>query len=645
MKKKWLVFLICCLFILGFFLPVTKTSNLFKSNLQNEPTIKKTSSGSDIDWWPMFHHDLRLSGYTTSTAPETNKVLWTIGSWENSWGDPQRSAPAIVNDKLYIGGIATSYPLISSSFFNLPYKKTPLDMNTIQDTIKSWSESFVQCVDVPSGEILWKTMLPNEYYTWGSVAVADELVYITATENYASTHGHLYCLHAQTGEILWNFTLEQWDYVSPIVSNGKVYVAGMVIYQWPSSDCILYCLDALTGVEIYNTTLGRGSPVDSPSFYDGHIFISVYDRESMETYLCCANAANGGVIWQKNLLGNFFGSSPVIYDNTVIVSSSYWYGAYDFSGILWCLDAETGQEQWHYTTDTVCSAWSTAAIAFGNVYFASSRDWDGTDRDGLGELRCLNVSTGEFLWNVTLGTWLYSSPAIANGMIYINSLDYRDGHGAVYCLNPTNGDIIWQYWLWFGSYSSPAVSDGTLFIAAPFCLYAFDDSAPLNNPPITTIAGSSKGKVGRIYNYTITAADPEESNLLVLIEWSDLMPGFDLLMCSSGESFTFSRSWDKGEYFIRARAQDINYAWSNWSVLEINITEITLKQSFLIGFIEEIKHEGEYAFVTTKLLLSVQRMPLDIRIISSGDEIIVSHDSTGFIGDHFIIGRFEADLD
>ena len=30
-----------------------------------------------IDWWPMFHHDLRHTGYSTSTASDINNLLWT----------------------------------------------------------------------------------------------------------------------------------------------------------------------------------------------------------------------------------------------------------------------------------------------------------------------------------------------------------------------------------------------------------------------------------------------------------------------------------------------------------------------------------------------------------------------------------------
>ena len=59
-----------------------------------------TEETTGIDWWPMFHHDLNHTGYSTSTGPETNNVLW---SYET--GDSVSSSPAVVDGKVYLGSI------------------------------------------------------------------------------------------------------------------------------------------------------------------------------------------------------------------------------------------------------------------------------------------------------------------------------------------------------------------------------------------------------------------------------------------------------------------------------------------------------------------------------------------------------------
>ena len=56
------------------------------------------NSDFSVDWWPMFHHDLCHTGFSTSSAPETNRVKWTYTT-----GDWVESSPAISNGKVYIG--------------------------------------------------------------------------------------------------------------------------------------------------------------------------------------------------------------------------------------------------------------------------------------------------------------------------------------------------------------------------------------------------------------------------------------------------------------------------------------------------------------------------------------------------------------
>jgi outer membrane protein assembly factor BamB len=585
MKKHLLVIGIIVLFIGTGVFPVTGIITDNENIIKNQTKVESESRNSATSggkWWPMFHHDVQLTGYTTSPSPSTNKVSWTVGSYTNEWDDPQRSAPAIVSNKLYVGAVETSFdPKIISVYPGIKLfenhflsRISPLDsVKVISPLI--WSEAMVKCVDVETGEELWETILPDKYFIRGSAAYSEGRVYITATNAYYNEYADLYCLDALTGDILWNVSMDQWDYTSQVVLNGKVYVAGMVVYEWPTSDCILYCLDAETGTEIYNSTLGSGSPVDSLAFYNDLIYISVFDRVLEKTYLYCAYASNGSVIWYKDLLGNFKGSSPVIYNDMVIVTSMFDSGGVECDGILWCLDATTGDELWNFTTDNKGNCWSTPAVAYGNIYMTASTIWIPPETDGKGEMFCLNSLNGDIIWNRTLGDWLYSSPAVANEKIYINSINYWNGHGYIHCLDALDGSIDWQYWLVTGSYSSPAVANGTLYIAAPLFLYALDDSAPASNPPQISISGPKEIKLGELYNFTIVAVDPEGSDLFMVIECSNDMPGGEWGEQASGESYKFRWGWYEkaDEYFIRARAQDDHHVWSEWEYFKVKASK------------------------------------------------------------------------
>jgi len=59
---------------------------------------KMETESANSDWWWMFRHDLRHTGYSTSTVPDTSNVLWkyATGGWITS-------SPAVADGKVYVG--------------------------------------------------------------------------------------------------------------------------------------------------------------------------------------------------------------------------------------------------------------------------------------------------------------------------------------------------------------------------------------------------------------------------------------------------------------------------------------------------------------------------------------------------------------
>ena len=60
--------------------------------------VQPVVASVEVDWWPMFHHDLSHSGYSTSTAPNTNNTIWNYTT-----DDSVFSSPAVVDGKIYFG--------------------------------------------------------------------------------------------------------------------------------------------------------------------------------------------------------------------------------------------------------------------------------------------------------------------------------------------------------------------------------------------------------------------------------------------------------------------------------------------------------------------------------------------------------------
>lgn len=61
---------------------------------------------STIDWWPTFHHDLTHAGYSTSTSPNTNQILWNYTT-----GGPVYASPAVADGIVYVGSIDGKFTL------------------------------------------------------------------------------------------------------------------------------------------------------------------------------------------------------------------------------------------------------------------------------------------------------------------------------------------------------------------------------------------------------------------------------------------------------------------------------------------------------------------------------------------------------
>jgi outer membrane protein assembly factor BamB len=116
-------------------------------------------------------------------------------------------------------------------------------------------------------------------------------------------------------------------------------------------------------------------------------------------------------------------------------------GVYDDGGIH-----PTGQLKWKYTTGDWVE--SSPAVANGIVY-VGSRDHN---------LYALDADTGALIWKYTTGGEVFSSPAVADGIVYAGSVDNN-----LYTLNASTGALIWKYTTGGEVLSSPAVANGVVY--------------------------------------------------------------------------------------------------------------------------------------------------------------------------------------
>jgi len=342
-------------------------------------------SGS-VDWWPMFHHDLDHTGYSTSKAPKTNQTWWTYTT-----GKEVTSSPAVADGRVFIGSDDDEVYALNATTGALIWSYTTGDYVHSSPAVADGKvyvgskDKNVYCLNASTGSLIWNYTTGNGV-TYSSPAVADGRVYV------GSCDYKVYCLNASTGSLIWSYTTGSPVESSPAVADGRVYIG--------SYDCKVYCLNASTGVFIWSYTTGN-QVISSPAVADGKVYVG-----SKDGGFYCLNASTGSLTWRIYWAGGFDYSSPAVVDGKVYV------GSYNTQNV-YCLNASTGSLIWSYTTGSY--VYSSPAVADGKVYIGS---YDC-------KVYCLNASTGVFIWSYTTGHYVFSSPAVADGKVYIGGYDKK----------------------------------------------------------------------------------------------------------------------------------------------------------------------------------------------------------------------------
>jgi len=145
---------------------------------------------------------------------------------------------------------------------------------------------------------------------------------------------------------------------------------------------------------------------------------------------------------------------------------------------VYCLNASDGSKIWNFTTP----GWvdSSPAVANGYVYVGS---WEiGADSyDIASNVYCLNAASGEKIWAYRTHGGVNSSPAVAGGYVYVGGWD-----GNVYCVEATTGTEVWTYSAGNHVNSSPAIANGLVYVGSwDYNIYAFGVPKAASTPSST----------------------------------------------------------------------------------------------------------------------------------------------------------------
>ena len=366
-----------------------------------------------VSAWTTFRGNKNRTGHLdTIPGPTDGTPAWVFKD-EVAMAADFSSSPAIVGNRLYIGSS-------HGSIFSLG--------------------GATYCIDTESREVIWRHASPIPIFS--SPAVAGGRVYIG--EGYhQDSHCHLRCLDAKTGEPIWSFKTASHVESTPFISQGKLYFTA-------GADGI-YCIDALEGQEIWHYKAVHADM--SPVVHHGKVY---FGTGYGDYRIYAVDAQTGNEIWSSQMPYPVWGS-PSAYENLVF----FGLGRGNFSdsaaipaGKVVALDTETGDIVWeHEAKDAVLTA---IAIQDGYVTFGS--------RDG--SVYCLQAMDGKRHWQTGLGAPVVSSPAVTPDTIYAATKN-----GRIYALSTDDGKVQWEFNLRtvvrnIELYSSPAIANGSVYIGS-----------------------------------------------------------------------------------------------------------------------------------------------------------------------------------
>ena len=284
------------------------------------------------------------------------------------------------------------------------------------------------------GDVIWRLDFFNDLGVYPhnmaatSPLIIGDLIFVNTSNGVDESHINIpsprspsfLAVNRKTGEILWednspgdNILHGQWS--SP--AYGTIGGVDQVLFAggdgWlrgfePQTGKILWSFDANPKESEYRQGRGdRNEIIATPVIFENKIYFAVgQDPEHGEGigHLYAIDGTKRGDITQSGLIWHHPFRRSI---STVAISDGVLYAA-NFSGFLHALDVTTGELLWEH--DLLAAVWGSPYVVDGKVLIG--------DEDG--DIAVLQAGkTHELLSEVNMGNSVYSTPVVANGVLYI----------------------------------------------------------------------------------------------------------------------------------------------------------------------------------------------------------------------------------
>lgn len=222
------------------------------------------------------------------------------------------------------------------------------------------------CFNAENGDVIWKKDLDGEYGInmpiWGIAStplVVDEKLVVHVS---GSNNSCVVAFNKNSGKEIWRNLEDRAGYSAPIViqKNGN-----KIIVNWTEHS--LSGLDAESG-EIYwrfPWQTGSGMSIATPVLYKDYIFVSAFYSGSLLIKLG-SDYKTAEKIWQREGENERNTDALHCVMNTPVIVEDYIYGV-DSYGELRCLELLTGDRIWEDQTAVERNRWA-------NIHFVQNED-------------------------------------------------------------------------------------------------------------------------------------------------------------------------------------------------------------------------------------------------------------------------------
>jgi polyvinyl alcohol dehydrogenase (cytochrome) len=448
---------------------------------------------------------LTVAGIVNATPAVVNGAVYFPDSGGKFWKVDARTGKALWSVSVSeLTGTGKAFSRTSPAYAD--------DMVFIGDN----TGAHLIAVDAETGQKRWMTQLdthPSALLTGSPVIVGDR-IYMPVSSNeqtaaakpgYAccTFRGSLVALDIHSGEIVWK-TYTMPDNAGrpggfsggaalaiPAVDAGKGIIYFATDHQYTQPESVVACL--MSAADDWKAGCyppdARFNSVIALDLATGQPKWSFFGSGADVYRFACGTLPQPWNALAKDYTGagparycppagdfldwSFATGSPHLFRTTAAGGTRDMVGVGEKSGIYWAFDAVTGEAVWHTQIGPYSEpggvTWGAAHdgdriyVTLTNGDHTPYRLASGRITDG-GFWTALDPSTGKIVWQTAepKGALVYAVPVIANGVLYVSSLERGEGK-QFYALDPATGAILWQFAAGGPVVAHPAVADGMVF--------------------------------------------------------------------------------------------------------------------------------------------------------------------------------------